>query len=71
MTFTNTIKISQKLYRKIRARLEELGFSSVDECIEFVMNEFISEEEENTEQGISEDEEARIKKRLQSLGYLG
>jgi hypothetical protein len=65
------IEISQELYRRIQARIAEFGFDSVDECAEFVMNEFISDSgEKKTQQDIPEDEEMKIKKRLHSLGYL-
>jgi hypothetical protein len=65
------LEISKELYRKIQARLDEFGFDSVNDCVEFVMNEFISDtEEKDTYQGISEDDETKIKKRLHSLGYL-
>jgi hypothetical protein len=66
-----TIEISQELYRKIRAKLDESGFDSVDEYVEFVMNEFVSESEEGAGQpDVSEDDEKKIKERLRSLGYL-
>jgi hypothetical protein len=72
MPLKTTIEISQELYRKIKERLDEFGFDSVDEYTEFVMNEFVSEsEEKKTESKVAEDEETQIKKRLRSLGYLG
>jgi len=71
MSSKTTIEISNELYQKIKAKLDEFGFDSVNECVEFVMNEFVSDPEENqTTPDVCEDEEKRIKSRLKSLGYL-
>jgi len=72
MSSETTLEISQELYRKIQARLDEFGFDSVNECVEFVMKEFVSDtKEKHTQTEISEDEENQLKERLRSLGYLG
>jgi hypothetical protein len=72
MSSETSLEISRELFRKIQSRLDEFGFDSVDECVEFVMTEFISEtKEKNFHPELSEDEEKQIKKRLRSLGYLG
>ena len=65
------IGISKKLFEKIRSNINEGGFDSVDEYIEFVMNEFLVESNETQKSPkISEEEEKIIKERLKSLGYL-
>jgi hypothetical protein len=72
MSSETTIKISQELYRKIQAGLEESGFDSVDGYVEFVMNEFLSEsDKKNIRSDISGNEEKLIIEHLRSLGYLG
>jgi hypothetical protein len=65
------IGITKELYDKIHALMEEQGFSSVDEYVEFVMGEFLGEfRESHDSPGISEAEEKLVKERLRSLGYL-
>jgi hypothetical protein len=63
------IYISKKLYNEIKKRVEESqdAFKSVEEYIEFVLNEVVKEEEELS---YSLEEEEEIKRRLKSLGYL-
>ncbi len=64
------IYIPKRLYDEIKKRVEEsLGeFKSVEEYIEFVLNEIVKEEEET--EAYTPEEEEEIKKRLKSLGYL-
>ncbi|KAF2956278.1 CopG family transcriptional regulator [Marinitoga sp. 38H-ov] len=64
------IKISDELFEKIKSNLEEYGFETVDEYVEFVLNEVLNSDEENNEEVFNEEEEEIIKKRLQDLGYL-
>jgi hypothetical protein len=63
------IYISKKLYNEIKKRVEESqdAFKSVEEYVEFVLNEVVKEEEELS---YSPEEEEEIKRRLKSLGYL-
>jgi hypothetical protein len=72
MSSEKSVKIPGELFRKIQERLDKFGFDSVDECVEFVMNEFLSEPAENSSQPeLSEEAEKKITDRLRSLGYLG
>ena len=57
-----------ELYGKIEERVKATDFGSVDEYVEFVMEEVVKEEEE--EKAFSEEEEREVKKRLKDLGYL-
>jgi len=66
-TFT-TISIPTSLYKKIEERIQGTEFKTVPAYISFVLNEVVSEGEEEQE-FIAEDEE-KIKGRLRSLGYL-
>ncbi|NPB00151.1 MAG: CopG family transcriptional regulator [Crenarchaeota archaeon] len=64
-----TIQISKELYEKARQYIEKIGgFNSVEEFIEFVLNEVLSEE--TSETTLSKEEEELVKQRLRSLGYL-
>jgi hypothetical protein len=62
------IYISKKLYNEIKKRVEESqdAFKSIEEYVEFVLNEVVKEEELS----YSPEEEEEIKRRLKSLGYL-
>ena len=65
------IRISQDLLKKIKIRVEEAGFTSVDEYVTFVMEEVIKEvENEEPEEVFSEEDEEKVKERLRALGYL-
>jgi len=63
------IFLSPELYSKVEGRVKDIGFSSVDEYVVFVLEEVLSEEgqEEST---FSKEEEEEVKKRLKALGYL-
>ncbi|RLF09704.1 MAG: CopG family transcriptional regulator [Thermoprotei archaeon] len=64
-----SITIPRKLYDEIKRRVEESQgeFKSVEEYVEFVLNEIVKEEAEEV---YSPEEEEEIKKRLRALGYL-
>jgi Arc/MetJ-type ribon-helix-helix transcriptional regulator len=57
-----------ELYGKVEERVKATDFGSVDEYVEFVLEEVVKEEEE--ERAFSEEEEKEVKKRLKDLGYL-
>ena len=62
------ISISKELYDKIQEYIKKLGgFNSVEEFIEFVLKEVISEEATPM---YSKEEEEKIKERLRALGYI-
>ncbi len=64
-----SITIPRKLYDEIKRRVEESQgeFKSVEEYVEFVLNEIVKEEAEEV---YSPEEEEEIKRRLRALGYL-
>jgi Arc/MetJ-type ribon-helix-helix transcriptional regulator len=57
-----------ELYGKVEERVKATDFGSVDEYVEFVLEEVVKEEEQ--EKGFSGVEEKEVKKRLKDLGYL-
>lgn len=64
-----SIQISKELYKKAEKFISEKGgFSSVEELVEFLLHEVLSEEEAKYE--ISKEEEEEVKRRLRSLGYI-
>ena len=68
MSSKTPIEISKELFDKIQSNLVGLGFTSVDECVEDIMNEFLRETTD-IPKPLEKDEEI-IKARLKSLGYL-
>lgn len=63
------VNIPEELYKKAEEYIKKQGgFSSVEELVEFVLNEVLSEEEE--EKVYSKEEEEKIKERLRALGYI-
>ncbi|MBN2564944.1 MAG: CopG family transcriptional regulator [Candidatus Eisenbacteria bacterium] len=65
---TRGIEIPEDLYLDLEGRLEKLGMSSVDECVEFVLRSLLSGEYDKDE--LSKEEEQRMKERLADLGYM-
>jgi Arc/MetJ-type ribon-helix-helix transcriptional regulator len=63
-----TVFMSAELYSKIAERIKDTDFSSVDEYVEFVLEEVVSEDQ--SEKAFNEEEEKEVKKRLKELGYL-
>ncbi len=64
------VYISKELYEKAKKFIEEQGgFSSVEELVEFVLNEVLSGEEE-TSRVLSKEDEEKVKERLRALGYI-
>jgi Arc/MetJ-type ribon-helix-helix transcriptional regulator len=64
-----TVFLPAELYSKLEKRVKATDFGSVDEYVEFVLEEIVKEEEE--ERTFSKEEEEEVKKRLKDLGYLG
>lgn len=63
-----TLSIPKSLYLKAEEYIKKYGgFSSVEELVEFVLEEVLSEEEQG---GYSKEDEEKIKERLRALGYL-
>lgn len=63
------VSIPESLYKKIEDRCEGTGFESIDEYVEFVLEEVV-EEEEDEEEEFSEEDEEKVKERLRALGYM-
>jgi Arc/MetJ-type ribon-helix-helix transcriptional regulator len=64
------IKIPKSLYDKIKERIEDTGFDSVDDYVTYVLREVLANLEEEEEEVFSEEEEEKVKERLRALGYL-
>lgn len=63
-----TLRISRSVYEKAKEYVEKHGgFASVEELIEFVLEEVLSEEGSEV---YSKEDEEKVKERLRSLGYL-
>ncbi len=64
-----SIRISRELYEKAKKYVEEQGgFSSVEELVEFLLEEILGGETENNV--FSAEEEEKVKERLRDLGYI-
>jgi len=62
------ISISDEIYKKIKKRVKDTNFKSVEEYVNFVLREVISEVEK--EPVFSKEEKEEVKGRLKALGYL-
>ena len=63
------VLLPAELYSRVEERVKDTDFGSVDEYVEFVLEEVVKEEEKE-EKAFSEEEEKEVKKRLKDLGYL-
>lgn len=65
------IKVPKEIIRKIEERIKGTEFRTVDEYINFVLEEVVKEtDEEEPEEVFSEEDEQKVKERLRALGYL-
>ena len=64
------VKIPKEIYEKIRERIKDTEFKSVDEYVTYVLQEVLASLEEEEENVFSEEEEEKVKERLRALGYL-
>jgi len=65
-----SVKIPKDIIEKIKERIQETEFRSVEEYITFVLQEVIKEEDDEPEEVFSEEDEKKVKERLRALGYL-
>ncbi len=64
------VTIPRKLYEKAKKYIEKYGgFNSVDELVEFLLEEALREEGEEAKPYTTEEEE-KVKERLRALGYI-
>jgi Arc/MetJ-type ribon-helix-helix transcriptional regulator len=64
------VSISKKLYEMAEKYIEKYGgFNSVNELVEFLLEEILKEEEGEKE-AYTKEEEEKVKERLRALGYL-
>ncbi len=70
------ITISSKLFDLISTRIKnpQIGFSSVDEYVDYVLKEILVENKENyveeSQSDISDEEAEKVKEELKKLGYI-
>ena len=72
-----TVSIPTPLFKKVEARIEGTGFTSVSSYVIYVLREIIAEEnkdeepeEEEMPEAFSAEDEEKIKNRLKALGYM-
>ncbi len=61
-----TISIPESIYEKIRDKLDDTEFNTVEAYVNFVLNEVLYEDE----QSFNSDEESEVGARLKDLGYI-
>ena len=65
-----TISIPTFLADKIKKRIEGTGFTSLSSYVTYVLREIISNMDEDSKEAFSKEDEAKVKGRLRSLGYI-
>lgn len=70
-----TITIPIQLANKIKQRMENTGFNSVSSYVTYVMRQVLSgiekkEPEQKVKEAFSEEDEQKVKKRLENLDYI-
>jgi len=63
------VNISTELYDQISERAKAIGFNTIEEYVNFVLEELLKDEDED-EQTVDAEDEEEVKKRLRSLGYI-
>ena len=65
------INLNEELKEKLEQQCQASDFSSVEELASFVITEFVKgQNQEAPQEAMSEEDEAKVKERLKSLGYL-
>jgi hypothetical protein len=70
------INLNDGLKEKLEKQCQSSDFSSIEELASFVITEFVKGQESQTDsqqdsqEAMSEEDEAKVKERLKSLGYL-
>lgn len=64
------VSLPTELYGKVKERVRDTEFASVDEYVIFVLEEVLKEEGAEEERAFTKEEEEEVKKRLRALGYL-
>lgn len=65
------LEISNELKIKLENKIKDTEFSSLDEYINYILEQVISNDDSsNNEQAYTEEEKEDVKKRLQELGYV-
>lgn len=62
-----TIRIPEELAKEIEARIRPSGFESADAFVSYVLARLI---EQRSEEPFSAEDEAKLRERLRSLGYI-
>lgn len=62
-----TVTIADHLYERAEQRIAKTNFESVDDYVEFVLEEVLAGD---TDDGAYDDNDEDIQARLRSLGYL-
>jgi len=67
-----TLKIPRPLYERLRQVIEGTGFHSVTEFCVYVLRDLVSSQvpARQDDDGLTHEEVAAIRRRLQALGYL-
>jgi metal-responsive CopG/Arc/MetJ family transcriptional regulator len=63
------VSIPTSLYKKIEEKIKGTGITSVSSYVAKVLRENLSKEEA-TEEGLTKEDEEKVKKRLKALGYI-
>ena len=63
-----TVALPDELYEKVEKNLAETGFTSVDEFVAYVLTKVLEDQAPDKE--LTPEDEAEVKKRLKSLGYI-
>jgi len=64
-----SVVLPDELYAKVERKLSEMGFTTVDEFVAYVLTQVL-EDEAAPQKELSAADEAEVKKRLKSLGYF-
>ncbi|MDG6225883.1 MAG: CopG family transcriptional regulator [Candidatus Thermoplasmatota archaeon] len=64
------IRIDKRIHDRIKERLKSTGFTSVEDYVNYVLDEVLSSMEEDEGEDMSDEDQEKVKERLRALGYL-
>jgi len=58
------IEINDEIIKKLEKKIEGTAFTNINEYIDYILRDIVSEEE------FTEEDEEKVKERLRALGYM-
>jgi len=66
----HVVKISSDLYLDIKKAIQDTGFASVDDYVNYVLRMVVGKQDSEEKEGLSQEDSEAVASRLKALGYI-